>query len=243
VRHSAASHAAFTELGEDAHAAWQLVAVAFGETELGRLERAVKLLSQARKLAERCADEHTARHAELQLAYASARLGEVGPAIPMLRKVLAESEATKDQFTLRVARGYLAYALWCSGAREEAKTLAQANIEGVDAHAIATLFSGGILASILVEEGRHAEAIEVTTRLLRRGTDEAGNGEGLLRRALYRALDATESREAADEALATARDRLVARSLRISDEELRRGFLEDVESHALTLLEAKRRLG
>jgi len=243
LRNSQRSFAAYEELGEQGHAAWQLVATAFGETELGRFGRAISLLSRARRLAEEASDEYTLRHAELQLASASSRIGEVRPAIPLLKKALEEATQKNDIFTMRVARGYLAFALWRSGQRAEATELARMNIEGVGPEAVAAVFAGGILSSILIEEGRHAEAIEVATRMISAKRNDAGSGEGLARLALFRALDAAENETAANEALAAARDRLLERADRISDESVRQSFLEEVEPHALTLLEAKRRLG
>jgi tetratricopeptide (TPR) repeat protein len=243
INNCAAAYSAFERLGEHGKAAWQLVAMAFGLTEVGFYDRAISLLSRARRIAEEVSDAQTLRHAELQLAHVSGLIGEVGPALPVIEKVLFEAKENGDYFTQRVAQGYLAFCLWRSGRREDALAAARANVVGVEPEALAALFSSAIMGSVLVELGRNAEAIEVLSRVLANPVGDAGRGEGLARLGLFRALSASGSEQAALEALAAGRDRLLARAAKITNEEMRRSYLERIDPHAILLLEAKKRLG
>ncbi len=243
IENCAAAYAAFERLGERGKAAWQLVAMAFGFTELGYYDRAIELLSRARKIADEVSDTQTLRHAELQLAHVSVLIGEVGPAMPMIQKILFEAKESGDYFTQRVAQGYYAFCLWRAGRREEAAEAARENIAGVEPEAVAALFSSGILGTVLVELGRYTEAIEILTGVVSKALAQAGRGEGLARLGLYRALDASGSTKAAEEVLAAARARLLSRASNIADPEMRRSFLENIDANAIILIEAKRRLG
>jgi tetratricopeptide (TPR) repeat protein len=243
INNCAAAYSAFERLGEHGKAAWQLVAMAFGLTEVGFYDRAISLLSRARKIAEEVSDAQTLRHAELQLAHVSALIGEVGPALPVIQKVLFEAKESGDYFTQRVAQGYLAFSLWRSGRREEAIAAARENVVGVEPHAVAGLFSSAILGTVLVEVGRNTEAIEVLSRVLANPVGDAGRGEGLARLSLFRALLASGSEQAAHEALAAGRDRLLARASKITNDEMCQSYLENIDANAIILLEARKRLG
>jgi hypothetical protein len=68
--------------------------------------------------------------------------------------------------------------------------------------------------------------------------DAAGKtaiGEANIRLAYADALAATGDEDAARSAIATAKERVLARSKTLADPDLRRAFLEDVVEHADTL--------
>jgi hypothetical protein len=175
--------------------------------------------------------------ARAQLGRTLGRLGKLDEA----RRVLGEAiETLRSQKNLRlagVATRYLAWVLARQGDLEGAEREARA---AADALAGASAMQGDALAMVSEAQrarGAAADALETASRAMA-ALEAAGKtaiGEAAIRLAHAEALRAAGDGAGARAALATARERLLARARTLTDAELRRGFLEDVAEHARTV--------
>ncbi|RLB51391.1 MAG: hypothetical protein DRJ42_16925 [Deltaproteobacteria bacterium] len=240
VRHAAAAHASLSELAEPGRAAWQLVAQGFGHAGVGRYRRAIAFCERGRVEAIAARDDYVRRHAELTLAHSTVYLGEAAAALPLIEHGLAEALSGGDEFTTRMAKNYRAHALWRLGRIDDALECARDNfMGGENVDIIAEVGAGALIAAMLVEEERYEEAVEVAAPLVRAKGDKLKLGEGLLRFTLYRALSATGQEDAARAALVEAHRELLNRAARITDDDFRRSFVEDIAAHAATMQAAR----
>ena len=230
--------ARFEAVGDLRNACVQRGDFAYTQVELGAYGPATDTLREVLALSERLGRlQYATLAAKQNLGIALARRGSLEEARTIEEEALAEFEAKGDRRMAGGSRIHLAEIRLLAGDHDGAKKEARAAIEmlatvpAVRAHAYA------MLASIELARGRQAEAL-AAAKLANDFLENGGvldEGEGLVRLAFAEALWANEMVVDARTAIGTARRRLVERSLRIRDEQLRRSFLERVPENARTL--------
>jgi hypothetical protein len=174
--------------------------------------------------------------ARIHLAVVLARLGRFDEAIAVGRVALAKIEGT-DRRAEGAARAYLAMIfVWAErypDAEREAQRAAQLLTAAppLRAQAIA------LVAASWLARGHVSDAVatarEAMDLLGRVGRLE--EGESLVRFVWAQALYASGERDSARAAILVAREQLLARASKISDERLRNSFLTNVPENAQTL--------
>ena len=229
--------ACFERAGDARNACNALANAGHASMELGAYAEAERMLREAMTTAERLGLSTVAAAAKHNLGLARMRQG----AIEAGRQTEAEAvEAFRSQGERRLeaaSRMYLAMILIQAKRLEEAEREAllavdlAAAIHGLRAAALA------VLAAVRLERGAAAEALvsaaEAMQLLDRLGGLE--EGESLSHLIHAEALHATGDILSARAAIATARERLLARAERISDASLRASFLERVPENARIL--------
>jgi eukaryotic-like serine/threonine-protein kinase len=94
-----------------------------------------------------------------------------------------------------------------------------------------------ILGQTLLAQRRFPEALQVARQGMQMLEELGGidDGEAIIRLTLAESLEATGDHQAARQAIASARDRLLLRAGKIVDERLRKAFLEQVPENQKTL--------
>jgi tRNA A-37 threonylcarbamoyl transferase component Bud32/tetratricopeptide (TPR) repeat protein len=236
VRLADAAAESFETAGDLRNACLQRVSVGYAYNEIGAYAEAERALRGAIAVAERMGLDNAAGTARAQLGRTLGRRGRLDEAREVLAGAVEALRAQKNLRLAAVATRYLAWVLAAQGDLEGAEREARTAAEAL---AGATAMLGDALAMLSTVQrarGAVAEARETAARAMA-ALEAAGKtavGEAAIRLANVEALLATGEREAAMAALATAKERLLARAKTIHDPELRRAFLEGVAENAAT---------
>jgi tetratricopeptide (TPR) repeat protein len=205
--------------------------------ELGDFVAAERELRTALAAAERMGLAHVVGYALDNLGNVVAHLGRYAEARAIEERAAALGRAQGDPRLEGTALTCLAMAEHLQGAYDEAERWARAAaglLEAASPHRATAL---AVLSRALNARGRAAEALEVATEVMRMAEDLGGldEFEALARLAWAEALHASGSVPDAREALREAKQRLLARAARITDESLRESFLQHIPENARTL--------
>jgi tetratricopeptide (TPR) repeat protein len=231
-----AAKAALEEAGDVRSACAAQSSIGYGLLQLGDFGEGVRALERALRDAERMGLRNVVTAVRHNLGWALARQGRLDEARRMETEAVEAFEHQLDRRLEGASRIYLARILAeigdGAGAEREARAALDLleNAPAVRPDALATL------ARVLLIQDRRLESLaaarEAMALLESVGTEE---GEAGVRLALAEALEATGDSAAARVVLAAAQARLVERAGRITDERLRRSFLENVPEHARTI--------
>jgi tetratricopeptide (TPR) repeat protein len=203
----------------------------------GAYEEGEKHLRQALAEANRMGLSGTALACKHNLGGVLSRKGNLAGGITLEREAIVGFRARGDAMFEGASCAYLALMLRLDEKPKEAEEQAHRAVvllhDAPSLHATAL----AILGLTVLERGRADEGYAFA----KQGMDvfiEAGGvieGEALVRLAYAEGLEATGHHEAARAAITVARDRLLARAEKIQDPLYRRGFLDRIREHALTL--------
>lgn len=237
VRLADAAAESFEAAGDLRNACLQRVSVGYAYNEIGSYDHAERALRGALVAAERLGLDNAVGTARAQLGRTLGRKGALGPAREELQKAIEALRAQKNARLAAVATRYLAYVLVLEGDLEGAEREARAAAEALGGATALVGDALGVLSSVQLARGATTEALATAERALT-ALEAAGKtaiGEGGIRLAHAQALEACGQHDRARAALATARDRVLARARTLTDPELRAAFLEGVAEHARTL--------
>ncbi len=204
---------------------------------LGGHAQAERLLGEVLDAAERLGLSTVGSTAKHNLGLVLANQGRLEAALAVERAAAEELRAQGDRRLEGGAHAYLARILGMAGRHDEALVEAEAAAERTDASrpmhaaALAALAEArlavGDLAGALAAGGEAQHILEELG-----GLDE---GDAAVRLAYIRVLRAAGRDEDARAAAAVARERLQAAAAKITDEEWRKSFLENVPENRATL--------
>lgn len=139
----------------------------------------------------------------------------------------------------------LAGVFYRTGEYEDAEREARTAFEQLSVLPLDQPAAAATLAAALLAQGRVAEALTTARRAVHMFEERKAFGfKGTFASVIFaEALRASGAHEEAREAIAVARDRLLAMAARVENRELRRTFLENVAEHVRTLQLAKEWLG
>jgi len=231
----------FELLGNDRNAARQRVLAGSALAELGAYAPAEKMLVEARDVAEKLGLGSVANDAKLRLGFVYIRTSRPEDAVRTTTEVIEVYAAQRDRLGEGKARAYLAGVHYFGNDQvraEEEERRALPLLEHSPPHRAALL---AFLALTLLNRGAPpdeiaragAEAMQVFQSIGR-----VGEYESLIRVAYAESLYACGDLQAAKKAIASARDRLLARASKIRNPEYKRSFLGAVREHVRTLARA-----
>ena len=226
-----AAEQAFTAGGDARNALGRLIAVGFGESELGRYAEAEGTLRAALAAAARLGLFNLEVRAENNLGHALGRLGRLDEARAVEQRAVAGCVAQGDPRLESASRLYLAEILWLGGDGEGAEREARAALALARAVPAGRARALGLLARLLAAAGRDDEALAAAEEAAG-ALDALGRideGESMIRLALVEALgrrDPTRARAA----LAIAAGTVRARAATIVDPARRASFLAITEN-------------
>ncbi|MBX3231263.1 MAG: protein kinase [Labilithrix sp.] len=233
--------ASFEEIGDARNATRQRQKAGWALAELGAYDEAEAILTRARADAERLGLVAVANDATLRLAFVCVRTGRYDHAVALTNEIIAAYSAQRDRAGEAHARAYLASVYYFGGHFSAAATEARgclALIEHSPPYRAAVL---GFLALTLMHEGAPPAEVVATAKeafdLLEELTGIA-EGEAVVRIAYAEALHYAEDLEGAKKAVASARDRLLARAAKIGNASYKRSFLGAVRENSRTLARA-----
>jgi tetratricopeptide (TPR) repeat protein len=234
--------ASFEAIGDMRNACGALGNVGYAFCKVGAYAEAVRCLTEANHAAERLGLGYIAATTQQNLGPALAQLGRLDEARAIEEQAARAFHAQGDVRLEAASYIYLAHFQEQGGdlaaaraAAETALTIA-ASIPGVRAYAL------GTLARVMLAEGRPEEARPLAEEAMALVASLGGleEGEPMVRLGHAEALLACGDEAAAREALAIARDRLLALAAKISDPARRASLLANVPEHARTLALAER---
>jgi tetratricopeptide (TPR) repeat protein len=231
---------AFAETGDLRSVCQKMGSSGYAQLEVGDYEAAVSTLERVLKDSERMGLSNIAATARQNLGLALARVGRLDEARKVEAAAMEAFRRSSNRRMESASRYYLALILSLAGELDLAEREARAAVEQASADPpLPPIQAEGnsILAQILLRRGRSDEAYRAA-RAAHDLLEQMGGidgGEGTIRLVWAEALEAVGEREAARAAIAQARDKLAAVAARISDEDLRKSFLERVPDHARTL--------
>ncbi|GAC1540926.1 MAG: hypothetical protein NVS3B10_05550 [Polyangiales bacterium] len=239
--HILRSHAAWTRAGDSHQVLNSGINVDDARVQLGMFDQATASLGIALTEAARLGLTQVVGHAQLNLCLALWGLGRLDEAREHAREGLPSASRRGDLYFEVYARIYLARielsAEDPAAAERECRTAAVrgAAIAPTRAYALA------ILARALLAQGRIAEALAAAREAaaIRESLGGLDEGDAFVRLALADALHASGETVAAGEALAAARDALLARAAKIVNEAARASLLENVPEHRDMLARAR----
>jgi len=205
--------------------------------ELGDLENAERVLRDVMAAAERRGVAFHRNIARQNLGLTLMRAGHTDEAIRVMRVAISEFVTMADTRLEGGSRIYLSLAFLQAGALVEAEHEARLAIELLARVPPLQPIALSVFARICVARGKAADAV-APARQAHDFIEKGGRveeGEALIRLAWVEALAANGLDDEARVALARAKQRLRERATLITDEALRRGFLEGVPENAKTL--------
>jgi tetratricopeptide (TPR) repeat protein len=235
-RYSEAAHA-YTRVGYSRRACGMRISLGFTYLQMGAYDEARTELLRAIVQAEKLGLGHVAATARHNLGLVLARTGEGAAALRVEREARAALEAEGDVRLAGTARCYLAQILAAAGAAGEAEAEARAAVAALDAFPPLLAQALAVLARLLLDRGAVAQARAEAQRglALLDALGQVEEGEALLRLVAAEALAASGEHQAARAAIGVARDRILERAARLSDEAYRGQFLVMVPENARTL--------
>jgi serine/threonine protein kinase/tetratricopeptide (TPR) repeat protein len=241
VRFADAAAESFETAGDLRNACLQRVSLGYAYVEIGAYAKAERSLRGALGVAERMGLDNAVGTARAQLGRTLARCGKLEEADAVLAKAIESLHAQKNLRLAAVAGRYRAHVFTLLG--DNAKAVHEAHA-AVTALAGSNAMRGDALAA-LARAQRESGALEearATARQAMEALEAAGKtaaGEAAIRLEYAETLFASGDVDAAREAIAVARERVLARARTILDHELREGFLEAVAENARTLALAR----
>lgn len=246
AEHSVQAADAFERAGDLRNACLQRSNAGDAMRLLGDNEAAESILRKARSDAERMGLRYPATAAKLNLALTLVRIGKPQEAIETARLAAAEA-AQQSHLRFRVAAS-----VFLSSILRQANEVPASLEEGSRATKLArdglptwTAYALANEAASLLQSGRAKEALELAREAM--GHIDAAEslewmeeGEALVRLAFAEALHACGQFAAARDAIAKARDALLARTDKLRVARYRKTFLEGVPEHARTMALAER---
>lgn len=166
-----------------------------------------------------------AESARAQMPLPLERLGRLEEAEAVARACYREALSSSDRFTEARARARLAALRLDRGATEEAEREARAILSTEDYPGDARADAAVTLTEALLSRGQAAGALTIAERGLELSAAGSVRGDGALRWAHARALQATGDTEGAARALTAAAERLQARADALRDPRWREPFL------------------
>jgi tetratricopeptide (TPR) repeat protein len=213
--------------------------VGYCALELGAFADAITALRETLETSTQLGLQAIAQTARQNLGMALCYAGALDEARTEQSKSVQEFVENGNRRMEVASRYYLGYIRMVAGDLAGAEKSARAAVEmalGPPLLPPVRAEGLGILAAILLAQGRPAEALE-SAREAHRLLEELGGidgGEPMIRLALAEALHATGDAEAAARAIGAAYDRLRARADKIRDPALRASFLEAIPENART---------
>jgi tetratricopeptide (TPR) repeat protein len=237
VRFADAAAESFETAGDLRNACLQRVSLGYAYVEIGAYAQAERALRGALGVAERMGLDNAVGTARAQLGRTLAMCGRLDEADAVLAKAVESLQAQKNLRLAAVAGRYRAHVFTLLGDHAKAAQEARA---AVAALAGSNAMRGDALAALARAQREGGAAIEAltTARQAMEALEAAGKtaaGEAAIRLEHAEALFASGDVAAAREAIAVARDRVLARARTILDSELRAGFLNAVAENARTL--------
>ncbi len=231
----------FEQAGDLRNACLQRVSVGYAYVEIGAYDLAERALRGALVVGERMGLDNAVGVARAQLGRALARRGALDEGRAVEEDAVKALEAQGNRRLEGIARSYLAWTIAKLGDLAAAEREASRAVEilaGVNALRCSALAT---LASILLEQGRAADALASAIEAMRalEAAGKTATGESAVRLVHAEALHATGDVGAARTAIDVARDRITARAQTLGDHDLRRAFLEDFAENAATLERAR----
>ncbi|MFO0553614.1 MAG: protein kinase [Polyangiaceae bacterium] len=232
---------AFDASGDTREVASEQVNVGFAKIQLGLYEEARSTLQQALALAEELGLKHVASAAAQNLGEVLCRLGDRAAAAPHLEKAISAFRNQRNRRMEGNTRTYRALLLLAEERYDDA--LGEAMLASQLLAMTPSLLESAMVASarVLLACGRAEEALVLARdayALLKE--DAAEEADASVRLVLTRALVATQHFEEARAMISSARDRVIARAMRIQNENWRHSFLHAVEENRETLALALR---
>jgi hypothetical protein len=233
--------ACFDLLGDARHAARQRLSAAWALSELGAYAFAESVLDEVTRDVERLGLLHVANEAKLRLGYVYLRTNRPSEALRTLGEALEGFAAQKDRVGEGRARAYLGGLFYFANELDAA--LAELRralplLEHSRPHRAALM---AFMTMTLVNKNAPPEeafVVAAEAMQLLEVVGGVGEGEGLIRLAYAEALHHRGDVDGAKQAIAAARDRLLARAAQITNPEHKKSFLMLVREHARTLLRA-----
>jgi len=226
----------FAFMGDRRNACLGRVNAGHAMIQLGAFEQAERALRSALADAERMGLGNVSAFARQNLGLSLAMRGELSEACAVELEAIKDFEAQQNRRQEGRARAYLAEILIRLGDLEAAEAEAQAALERLAT--IPPLYAGalGVLARVRIARGKPGPALEAAAAGMKltsslRGMEE---GETLLRLVYAEALALTGQTEAAREAFAFAKRRLLERAGRIKDPALAESFCRNVPESVRT---------
>jgi serine/threonine protein kinase/tetratricopeptide (TPR) repeat protein len=223
--------------GDARSQAFEMINLGDAYTAIGDHERAERLIRQSLHAVDRLGLQQAAAVARSNHGQVLTHLGRYDEAEALLRASLYMGERMGSQRHVGSAYRYLARLRLWQGQLESAEKEAQAAVELLTDQAPMLATSLAVLAEVRLARQNVAGALEAATRAQQLLEELGGveEGESLIQLVYALALEATGATDEAARALSRAHRRLMERAERISDPELRRGFLERVPEHAAIL--------
>jgi len=209
--------------------------------ELGAYADAERALTDALASSERMGLSGVTAMGWHHQAMLQARLGDARAAVQREDGAIEAFVAQGDKQMEGAARLYRALFLAMDAQLERAESETRSAIEAFGLTPPLRAYALGLLGRIRLASSspRSAEAPTREAMDLLDGLGGVEEGESYVRLAFAEALDAAGDREAAREALATARVRIMERAAMIHDDEWKDSFLQLVRENARTLELAK----
>ena len=236
VRLADAAAESFETAGDLRNACLQRVSVGYAYNEIGAYAAAEQALKGAIAVAERMGLDNAVGTARAQLGRTLGRRGRLDEAREVLGKAIEALRTQKNVRLAAVATRYLAWVLAAQGDLEGAEREALAAVDGLEGANAMLGDALGVLSGVQRARGSVADARATAERAMAAlaAAGKTAIGEAGIRLAHVEALVASGDREAAQAALATAKERIVERAKTIHDGELRRAFVEDVAENVKT---------
>ncbi len=211
-----------------------------GLSLFGAYDEAEKHLRQALEEANRMGLPGTALACKHNLGAVLSRKGNLAGGITLEREAIVGFRARGDAMFEGASAAYLALMLRLDEKPKDAEDQARRAVELLrhvpPLHATAL----AILALAVLDRQKFDEGYELAKKGMELFIEAGGvvEGESLVRLAYAEGLEATGRHDAARAAITVARDRLLARAEKIVDPGYRRGFLDRIREHAITLSRA-----
>lgn len=236
LKHTAQIAADFERAGDRSSACAQRGNVGYALQELGDFAGAEAVMREVLAQAGALGVHSAAWMARHNLGLVLARLGKLEEAEALEREALAAFVAQGHRRLAGFARAYLARILSTAGKHDGAAREAAQAVELLGDGAPSRAAALATQAEVLLAAGRAAEAraASATATALLEELGGIEEGEALIRLMEAETRDAMGDHWGATRAIDEARRRLLRRAAKISDPELREGFLDAVPEHART---------
>jgi eukaryotic-like serine/threonine-protein kinase len=231
----------FDLLGDVRNAARQRQNAGSALLELGAYGIAEAVLGEAAAAAERLGLASVANDAKLRLGLLYIRTNRLADAVRMTSEVVDAYAFQKDRVGEGRARAYLAVVHYFANHFDEAEAEELRALPLVEHSPPYRAALMGFMTLTLANKGAPADAIYLAGTEAMRLLEEiggVGEGETVIRLAYAEALHARGDHEGAKKAIASARDRLLARAAKIRSPEYKRSFLGVVRENVRTLMRA-----
>ncbi len=222
---------AFSVPGEERALAVSRTNLAFALTSIGEFQRAEEELRKALAAAERMGIADVTASTIENLGFVLLQQGRLEEAREMLDRAVGIADALRSVRLAESAKTYLSMVYLRAGDPLTAEQLARFAVDHRSGNDTLHAEALAALARALLDQGRAAEALEVTERVDALAFDPvSANKPGIL---LIRAeaLWANGEHAQADRTIVRAREALEARAARFTDDEAKQSFFERVPVH------------